>query len=134
MPFLAGKRLLITGVLSNRSIAYGIAKACRAQGAELAFSYVGDRLRVLSPGRAYPNFLTNGLTGGVPLPAPDTIHTPLGNAPGGRQNKVRHNQWRRLGPPSMVMIGSSGAHCANSRCQLVTSGLGHTKSTRRNCP
>ncbi|MFN9747415.1 MAG: SDR family oxidoreductase, partial [Betaproteobacteria bacterium] len=43
MGFLAGKRLLITGVLSNRSIAYGIARACRAQGAELAFSYVGER-------------------------------------------------------------------------------------------
>ena len=41
--FLAGKKLLITGVLSNRSIAYGIAKACHAQGAELAFSYVGGR-------------------------------------------------------------------------------------------
>jgi enoyl-[acyl-carrier protein] reductase I len=36
MGFLAGKRLLITGVLSNRSIAYGIAKACRREGAELA--------------------------------------------------------------------------------------------------
>ena len=43
--FLAGKRLLITGVLSNRSIAYGIAKACHAQGAELAFSYVGERFK-----------------------------------------------------------------------------------------
>ena len=31
--FLAGKKLLITGVLSNRSIAYGIAKACHDQGA-----------------------------------------------------------------------------------------------------
>ena len=41
--FLAGKKLLITGVLSNRSIAYGIARACHAQGAELAFSYVGER-------------------------------------------------------------------------------------------
>jgi enoyl-[acyl-carrier protein] reductase I len=45
MGFLAGKRLLITGVLSNRSIAYGIAKACKAQGAELAFSYVGERFK-----------------------------------------------------------------------------------------
>jgi enoyl-[acyl-carrier protein] reductase I len=36
---------LITGVLSNRSIAYGIAKACHAQGAELAFSYVGERFK-----------------------------------------------------------------------------------------
>jgi enoyl-[acyl-carrier protein] reductase I len=45
MGFLDGKRLLVTGVLSNRSIAYGIAKACRAQGADLAFSYVGERFR-----------------------------------------------------------------------------------------
>ena len=45
MGFLAGKRLLITGVLSNRSIAYGIAKACRREGAEIALSYVGERFR-----------------------------------------------------------------------------------------
>ena len=43
MGFLAGKKLLITGVLSNRSIAYGIAKACHREGAELAFTYVGER-------------------------------------------------------------------------------------------
>ncbi len=45
MGFLDGKKLLITGVLSNRSIAYGIARACHAQGAELAFSYVGERFK-----------------------------------------------------------------------------------------
>ena len=45
MGFLTGKKLLITGVLSNRSIAYGIAKACHEQGAELAFSYVGERFK-----------------------------------------------------------------------------------------
>jgi enoyl-[acyl-carrier protein] reductase I len=45
MGFLAGKKLLITGVLSTRSIAYGIAKACHEQGAELAFSYVGERFK-----------------------------------------------------------------------------------------
>jgi enoyl-[acyl-carrier protein] reductase I len=45
MGFLTGKKILVTGVLSNRSIAYGIAKACHAQGAELAFSYVGDRFK-----------------------------------------------------------------------------------------
>ena len=45
MGFLAGKKFLITGVLSNRSIAYGIAKACHEQGAELAFSYVGERFK-----------------------------------------------------------------------------------------
>ncbi len=45
MGILDGKRLLITGLLSNRSIAYGIAKACHKHGAELAFSYVGERFR-----------------------------------------------------------------------------------------
>lgn len=45
MGFLTGKRILITGVISNRSIAYGIAQACKQQGAELAFTYVGDRFK-----------------------------------------------------------------------------------------
>ena len=45
MGFLAGKRLLITGVLSNRSIAYGIARACAREGAGLAFTYVNDDLK-----------------------------------------------------------------------------------------
>ncbi|MCL6556150.1 MAG: enoyl-ACP reductase FabI [Burkholderiales bacterium] len=45
MGFLAGKRILITGMLSNRSIAYGIAKACQREGAELAFTYQGERTR-----------------------------------------------------------------------------------------
>ena len=45
MGFLSGKKLLITGVLSNRSIAYGVARACHQQGAELAFSYVGERFK-----------------------------------------------------------------------------------------
>jgi enoyl-[acyl-carrier protein] reductase I len=43
LGFLAGKKILITGLLSNRSIAYGIAKACHAQGAELAFTYQTER-------------------------------------------------------------------------------------------
>jgi enoyl-[acyl-carrier protein] reductase I len=43
--FLTGKKLLITGVLSNRSIAFGIARACRQQGAEIALSYVGERFK-----------------------------------------------------------------------------------------
>ena len=42
---LAGKRGLIMGVANNRSIAYGIAKAARAHGADLAFTYQGDALR-----------------------------------------------------------------------------------------
>ncbi len=45
MGFLKNKRILITGVISNRSIAYGIAKSCHQQGAELAFTYVGDRFK-----------------------------------------------------------------------------------------
>ncbi len=45
MGFLNGKKILVTGVLSNRSIAYGIARACHQQGAELAFSYVGERFK-----------------------------------------------------------------------------------------
>jgi enoyl-[acyl-carrier protein] reductase I len=45
MGFLAGKRILITGLLSNRSIAYGIAKSCREQGADLAFTYQNDRFK-----------------------------------------------------------------------------------------
>ncbi|MBV4397488.1 enoyl-ACP reductase FabI [Advenella alkanexedens] len=45
MGFLANKRVLVTGVISNRSIAYGIARACHQQGAELAFTYVGDRFK-----------------------------------------------------------------------------------------
>jgi enoyl-[acyl-carrier protein] reductase I len=45
MGFLAGKRVLITGLLSNRSIAYGVAKAARREGAELAFTYQNDRFK-----------------------------------------------------------------------------------------
>ena len=45
MGFLTGKKLLITGILSNRSIAYGIAHACRREGAELALSYAGDHAK-----------------------------------------------------------------------------------------
>ncbi|MBB5607056.1 MULTISPECIES: enoyl-ACP reductase FabI [unclassified Janthinobacterium] len=45
MAFLQGKKILITGLLSNRSIAYGIARACHREGASLAFTYVGERFR-----------------------------------------------------------------------------------------
>ncbi|HEY5365931.1 MAG TPA: SDR family oxidoreductase [Casimicrobiaceae bacterium] len=45
MGFLAGRRILVTGVLSNRSIAYGIARACQREGAALAFTYVNDDLK-----------------------------------------------------------------------------------------
>ena len=42
---MAGKRGLVMGVANNRSIAWGIAKAVAAQGAELAFTYQGDALK-----------------------------------------------------------------------------------------
>jgi len=45
MGFLADKRVLITGMLSNRSIAYGIAKAMKREGATLAFTYQGDGVK-----------------------------------------------------------------------------------------
>jgi enoyl-[acyl-carrier protein] reductase I len=45
MGFLADKKIVITGLLSNRSIAYGIAQACRREGATLAFTYVNDELK-----------------------------------------------------------------------------------------
>jgi enoyl-[acyl-carrier protein] reductase I len=44
-PLMKGKRGLIMGVANNRSIAWGIAQACAAQGAELAFTFQGDALR-----------------------------------------------------------------------------------------
>ena len=43
MGFLAGKRILICGLLSNRSIAYGVAKAMHREGASLAFTYQNER-------------------------------------------------------------------------------------------
>ena len=45
MGFLADKRILITGLLSKHSIAYGIAKACHREGARLAFTYQNDKLK-----------------------------------------------------------------------------------------
>jgi enoyl-[acyl-carrier protein] reductase I len=45
MGFMQGRRILITGMLSNRSIAYGIARSCAREGAELAFTYQGEGVR-----------------------------------------------------------------------------------------
>jgi enoyl-[acyl-carrier protein] reductase I len=42
---MAGKRGLIMGVANDKSIAWGVAQACHAQGAELAFTYQGDALK-----------------------------------------------------------------------------------------
>jgi len=45
MGFLNNKRILVTGLISNRSIAYGIAKAMHREGASLAFTYQNERVR-----------------------------------------------------------------------------------------
>jgi len=45
MGFLAGKKVLIVGLASNRSIAYGAAQAMHREGAELAFTYQTDKLK-----------------------------------------------------------------------------------------
>lgn len=45
MGLLNDKKILITGMLSNRSIAYGVAKACRREGAQLAFTYMNDDIK-----------------------------------------------------------------------------------------
>ncbi len=45
MGFLAGKKILITGLLSNRSIAYGVANAAHREGAQLAFTYQNERFK-----------------------------------------------------------------------------------------
>ena len=45
MGFLSGKKALIVGIASNRSIAYGIAQAMHREGAELAFSYANEKLQ-----------------------------------------------------------------------------------------
>jgi enoyl-[acyl-carrier protein] reductase I len=45
MDLLDDRKILITGVLSNRSIAYGVAKACQREGATLAFTYASEELK-----------------------------------------------------------------------------------------
>ena len=45
MGFLEGKRALIVGLATDRSIAWGIAQAMHREGAELAFSYVNDKMK-----------------------------------------------------------------------------------------
>jgi enoyl-[acyl-carrier protein] reductase I len=45
MELLAGRKILVTGVISNRSIAYGIARAARREGAEIALTYQNERFK-----------------------------------------------------------------------------------------
>ena len=60
MGFLTGKRALIVGLASERSIAHGIAAAMHREGAELAFTYQNDRLkdRVLEMAQAFNSAIT----------------------------------------------------------------------------
>lgn len=44
MALMSGRRGLVMGVANDKSIAWGIAQACHAEGAELAFTYQGDAL------------------------------------------------------------------------------------------
>ena len=45
MGFLQNKNIVITGVISNRSIAYGVARAMQREGANLALTYQSDRIK-----------------------------------------------------------------------------------------
>ncbi|MEP7246479.1 MAG: SDR family oxidoreductase, partial [Gammaproteobacteria bacterium] len=67
MGFLAGKRVLIVGVATERSIAWGIAQAMHREGAELAFTYLNDKMKE----RVVP--LAESLGARITLPM-DVIH------------------------------------------------------------
>jgi len=57
-------------------------------------SYVDGKLRVLTPGKEYADFTKSGLDKPQAIDVPQPIHAPLGSAPRGRTNKIRHNEWR----------------------------------------
>ena len=67
MGFLAGKRAFIVGVATDRSIAWGIAQAMHREGAELAFSYVNDKMKE----RVEP--LAHSLGSRLPMPLDVTV-------------------------------------------------------------
>jgi enoyl-[acyl-carrier protein] reductase I len=52
MALLSGKKILVTGVLSNRSIAFGVAKAAQREGAEIALTYQNERFKERALGMA----------------------------------------------------------------------------------
>ena len=67
---MQGKRGVILGVANNRSIAWGIAKACREQGAEIALTYQGDALKKrVAPSRSRTRISSTAVT----LKPPPTI-------------------------------------------------------------
>src|ERR1044072_7243939 len=82
---MAGKRGLIMGLANDRSLAWGIAKALHAQGAEMAFSYQGEGLergvRPLALGGVRSSFLCGCRVCGAGPPPPP----PLGGKRGGEK-------------------------------------------------
>jgi enoyl-[acyl-carrier protein] reductase I len=61
MGFLQGKRALITGIASERSIASGIAEAMHREGAQLAFTYQNDKLTTRRSKTASPSWPSTGM-------------------------------------------------------------------------
>jgi enoyl-[acyl-carrier protein] reductase I len=74
MGFLAGKRALILGVLTDRSIAWGIARAMQREGAELAFTYANEKLKE----RVEP--LARSLGSSLIMPVDVTLDEQIGGA------------------------------------------------------
>src|SRR5436853_6931460 len=74
MGFLAGKRAFIVGVATDRSIAWGIAQAMHREGAQLAFSYVNDKMKE----RVEP--LAHSLGSQLTMPLDVTLDGQLGAA------------------------------------------------------
>ena len=88
---MAGKRGLVMGVANDRSIAWGIARACAAQGAEIAFTYQGEALEK----RVRP--LAESVGGRLVLPCDvtdeasvDAVFETLSRAWGGRLDFLVH--------------------------------------------
>ncbi|NNG02520.1 MAG: enoyl-ACP reductase FabI [Inquilinus sp.] len=83
-PLMAGKRGLVMGVANDRSIAWGIAATCAAQGAELAFTYQGDalakRVRPLAESVGATQILPCDVTDDASI---DAVFETLGEAWGG---------------------------------------------------
>ena len=87
MGFLAGKRALIVGVATDRSIAWGIAQAMHREGAELAFSYVNDKMKE----RVEP--LAASLGSPLTMPLDVTVDEQIDaafDAPEARMGQARH--------------------------------------------
>ena len=80
---MAGKRGLIMGLANDKSIAWGIAKACAGAGADLAFSYQGDALKKrVDPLAAEATLEALARSGEGPLRRVEDLAPPASPAPG----------------------------------------------------